>query len=78
MLPLVRTFILNREKSPELSACMSNQEIEGKRKKIEGQVRETVGKATDDRSEEIRGKGEQIRGSVEEEAGKAKRKLERH
>jgi uncharacterized protein YjbJ (UPF0337 family) len=55
---------------------MNNQEAEGKRKKVEGQVRETVGSAVGDKSEQIRGKGEQIQGDVQEGLGKAKRKIE--
>jgi uncharacterized protein YjbJ (UPF0337 family) len=56
---------------------MSNQEVEGRRKKVEGQVREDVGKAVGDKSEQVRGGGEKLQGDVQEGLGKAKRKLER-
>ena len=54
---------------------MSNQEAEGARKKVEGQLREDVGKLTDDKSEEIRGKGEKVQGTIQQDLGKAKRKV---
>jgi uncharacterized protein YjbJ (UPF0337 family) len=56
---------------------MSAHEMEGKRKKVEGQVRDTMGKMTGDKSEQIRGKAEKVEGKVEESLGKAKRKAER-
>jgi uncharacterized protein YjbJ (UPF0337 family) len=56
---------------------MSNHEIEGRRKKVEGTVRKGVGKVTGDKSEQIRGEGEKIQGTVEEGAARAKRKMER-
>jgi uncharacterized protein YjbJ (UPF0337 family) len=56
---------------------MSNHEMEGKRKKVEGTFRREVGKATGDRSEEARGEGERIEGAIEEGAVKAKRKVAR-
>jgi uncharacterized protein YjbJ (UPF0337 family) len=55
---------------------MSKTESEGKRKRVEGAVREEVGKITGDKSEQIRGKGENVQGKVEERLGKAKRKSE--
>jgi len=59
------------------SRAMNRQEEEGRRKKMEGQIRETVGKAVDDKSEQIRGKGEKVQGEIQEGLGKAKRKAER-
>jgi uncharacterized protein YjbJ (UPF0337 family) len=54
---------------------MSDTELEGKRKRAEGAVREELGKATGDKSEQIRGKGEKIEGRIEEGVGKAKKKI---
>ena len=54
---------------------MSKTELEGKRKRVEGAVREEVGKVAGDKSEEVRGKGEKVEGRLEEAVGKAKRKL---
>ena len=53
---------------------MSRQEAEGRRKKIEGEIRETVGKVADDKSERVRGAGEKLEGDIQEGLGKAKRK----
>jgi uncharacterized protein YjbJ (UPF0337 family) len=58
-----------------LNKIMNNTELEGKRKRAEGAVREEIGKATGDKSEQIRGKGEAIEGRIEEGVGKAKRKV---
>jgi uncharacterized protein YjbJ (UPF0337 family) len=54
---------------------MNNTEMEGKRKRIEGAVREEVGKVTGDKSERVRGAGEKVEGKIQEGVGKAKRKL---
>ena len=53
---------------------MSKDEVKGKIKRIKGQVREEVGKLTDNKTEQIKGKIEQVEGQVQEEIGKAKRK----
>ena len=53
---------------------MSNDEEKGKRKQVEGQIREGVGKLTGDKSEQIKGKIQQVEGKVQEEIGKVKKK----
>jgi uncharacterized protein YjbJ (UPF0337 family) len=53
---------------------MSNDEVKGKRKQIEGQIREDVGKLTGNKTEQVKGKIKQVEGKVQEEIGKAKRK----
>ena len=53
---------------------MSKDEIEGRGKKIKGQIREEVGKLTDNKTEQVKGKIEQVQGKVQEEVGKIKRK----
>ena len=53
---------------------MSNDEVKGKGKQIEGQIREEVGKVTGNKTEQVKGKIEQIEGKVQAEIGKAKRK----
>lgn len=54
---------------------MSNDEVKGKGKQIEGKVREEVGKLTGNKTEQVKGKIQQVEGKVQEEIGKAKRKL---
>jgi uncharacterized protein YjbJ (UPF0337 family) len=53
---------------------MSKEEVKGKGKQIKGQIREEVGKLTDNKTEQLKGKIEQVEGKVQEEIGKAKRK----
>jgi len=60
---------INSELHP---ANMSKDEVEGKSKKIKGQIREKVGKITDNKTEQIKGKLEQVEGIVQEEIGKVK------
>jgi uncharacterized protein YjbJ (UPF0337 family) len=50
---------------------MSKDEVKGRGKKIKGQIREEVGKLTDNKTEQIKGKIEQVQGKVQEEIGKA-------
>ena len=54
---------------------MSQHELEGKKKKAEGDIHSTMGKATGNESERIKGYAERAEGKIEEEAGKAKRKI---
>ena len=53
---------------------MSKDEVEGKSKRIKGQIREEVGKITDNKTEQLKGKIEQVEGRAQEEIGKVKRK----
>jgi uncharacterized protein YjbJ (UPF0337 family) len=53
---------------------MSKDEAKGKVKQIKGQVREEIGKLTDNKTEQLKGKIEQVTGKAQEEIGKAKRK----
>jgi len=53
---------------------MSKEEVKGRGKKIKGQIREEVGKLTDNKTEQLKGKIEQVEGKVQEEIGKIKRK----
>ena len=53
---------------------MSKDEVEGKSKRIKGQIREEVGKLTDNKAEQLKGKIEQVEGQAQEEIGKVKRK----
>ena len=53
---------------------MSNDEVKGKAKQIKGDIREGVGKLTNNKAEQVKGKIEQIEGVVQEEIGKTKRK----
>ena len=50
---------------------MSKEEVKGRGKKIKGQIREEVGKLTDNKTEQLKGKIEQVEGQVQEEVGKA-------
>jgi uncharacterized protein YjbJ (UPF0337 family) len=54
---------------------MNSTELEGKRKRVEGAVREEAGKVEGDKSERVRGAGERLEGKVQEGVGKAKRKV---
>jgi uncharacterized protein YjbJ (UPF0337 family) len=58
-------------------APMSKDEVKGRGKKIKGQIREEVGKITDNKTEQIKGKIEQVEGKVQEEVGKIKRKAKK-
>lgn len=53
---------------------MTTDEEKGKRKQVEGQIREGVGKVTGDKTEQVKGKIQQVEGKVQEEIGKVKRK----
>jgi len=53
---------------------MSKEEVKGRGKKIKGQIREEVGKLTDNKAEQLKGKIEQVEGQVQEGIGKIKRK----
>ena len=53
---------------------MSDKELEGKMDKAKGNIKETVGKMTDDKSMEAEGKADQMKGEAKETAGEAKRK----
>ena len=53
---------------------MSKDEVDGRSKKIKGQIREAVGKLTGNKTEQIKGKIEQVEGRAQEEIGKVKRK----
>jgi uncharacterized protein YjbJ (UPF0337 family) len=53
---------------------MSDDEKKGKRKQVEGQVREDVGKLTGNKTEQVKGKIQQVEGKVQEEIGKLKKK----
>jgi len=56
---------------------MSKDEVEGKVKKIKGQVREEIGKITDNKTEQVKGKIEQAQGDVQEKIGKIRRKAKK-
>jgi uncharacterized protein YjbJ (UPF0337 family) len=53
---------------------MSKEEVKGKGKQIKGQIREEVGKLTNNKTEQLKGKIEQVEGKAQEEIGKVKRK----
>ena len=53
---------------------MSEEEVKGKGKQIKGQIREEVGKLTNNKTEQLKGKIEQVEGKAQEEIGKFKRK----
>jgi len=53
---------------------MSREEVKGRSKRIKGQVREEVGKLTNNKTEQLKGKIEQVEGKAQEEIGKVKRK----
>jgi uncharacterized protein YjbJ (UPF0337 family) len=52
---------------------MSNDELKGKGKQIKGDIREGVGKLTNNKAEQVKGKIEQIEGVVQKEVGRMKR-----
>ncbi len=54
---------------------MNKDEIEGKGKKIKGQIREEVGKLTDNKTEQLKGKIEQVEGDIQQGIGKIKKEL---
>jgi uncharacterized protein YjbJ (UPF0337 family) len=54
---------------------MSDDVEKGKRKQVEGKIREEAGKLTGDKSERVKGKFEQAEGKVQEEFGKVKKKV---
>jgi uncharacterized protein YjbJ (UPF0337 family) len=57
-----------------LIVMTNDTEEKGKRKQVEGQLREGVGNLTGNKTEQIKGKIQQIEGKVQEEIGKAKKK----
>ena len=52
---------------------MSQEEVKGKSKQIKGQIREQVGKLTNNKTEQLKGKIEQVEGKAQAEIGKVKR-----
>ncbi|OYV95132.1 MAG: hypothetical protein B7Z68_07410 [Acidobacteria bacterium 21-70-11] len=54
---------------------MKKQEARGKAKKVQGRVKEAVGKATGDRELERKGARQRAEGAVQEGVGKARRKI---
>jgi len=52
---------------------MNNDELKGKGKQIEGQIREGVGKLTGNKTEQVKGKIKQAEGKAQEEIGKIKK-----
>ena len=73
---LTQVYLTNMRKEEGI-INMSKEEIKGKSKQIKGQVREEVGKLTDNKTEQLKGKVEQVEGKVQEEIGKVKRKAEK-
>jgi uncharacterized protein YjbJ (UPF0337 family) len=55
---------------------MSKEEVKGIKKQIHGEIRDQVGKLTNDREEQVKGKIEKVQGKTQEAIGKAKRKSE--
>lgn len=53
---------------------MSQDEFKGRVKKIKGQIREEIGKITDNKTEQMKGKIEQVERNAQEEIGQVKRK----
>ena len=53
----------------------NRDEIEGKFDRAKGGIKETIGKATDDRDLEGEGKADRASGNVQETWGKTKRKV---
>jgi uncharacterized protein YjbJ (UPF0337 family) len=51
--------------------------VEGKFHKVKGNLRETVGKITDNPKLEIKGKVEKITGEIQEKIGQVKRVFEK-
>jgi len=54
---------------------MSDKELEGKMDKAKGNVKEGVGKLTNDKSLEAEGKADQVKGEAKETYGEAKRNV---
>ncbi len=54
---------------------MSDKELDGKMDKAKGNVKEGVGKLTNDKSMENEGKADQAKGKLKETVGKAERKI---
>ena len=69
--PQIQSSFINNGSCP---VNMSKDEVEGKAKKLKGQIREEVGKITDNKTEQLKGKIEQVEGKAQEEIGKVKRK----
>lgn len=53
----------------------NRDEVEGKFDNAKGEVKETIGRAIDDRDLEAEGRADQAKGSVQEGFGKVKRKV---
>ena len=51
---------------------MNKDEVEGKSKQLKGQIREEVGKLTDNKTEQLKGKIEQVEGQVQTKIGEIK------
>ena len=56
--------------SASYPANMSKDEVEGKAKKLKGQIREEVGKITGNKTEQLKGRIEKAGGTVQENMGK--------
>ncbi|MEQ9436858.1 CsbD family protein [Hyphomonas sp.] len=56
---------------------MDKEHIKGAAKKAEGNVKEAVGKMTDDKSLELKGKADQVEGEARETAGDVKDKFKK-
>lgn len=54
---------------------MKKQEVRGKAKKVQGRVKEAVGKATGNSALERKGARERAEGAVQQGVGKARRKV---
>lgn len=52
---------------------MNKDEVKGKGKQMEGQIREGVGKLTGNKTEQAKGKVEQVEGKAQQEVGKIKK-----
>jgi uncharacterized protein YjbJ (UPF0337 family) len=52
-----------------VTAMSDNLKDEGRKDKVEGKLREGVGKITDDKEEEARGKMQQAKGEVKKQVG---------
>lgn len=54
---------------------MDKEHIKGAAKKVEGSVKETAGKMTDDKSLELKGKADKAEGNIRDAAGDVKDKF---
>jgi uncharacterized protein YjbJ (UPF0337 family) len=54
---------------------MSTDELKGKGKQVEGQIREGVGKLTGNEKQEAKGKVQQVEGKAQQEIGKIKKEI---